>query len=421
MNHNRYDIDGLLPSVGVYEPDDVSDLQGFMSERNMAGETVSIIGGGTRLQFGNKLESYDYAVDMSSINKVVAHNEADLTCRVQSGLKVKQLQDLLNDHGQFLAVDCPFPSEATIGGTLASNAPGFLRWQLAHMRDMVIGMQVVFAAGTLTKSGGQVVKNVSGYDMARLHVGGLGTLGIITEVSFKLTPLPAKQGSLSVNFNSRSEAYEFSRNIFNSYAMPLALSIVDVSLLEMDEIPADNVSVIVRLGGRDKAFERQVKIISDIARKFDIGNVELLDSRLSATTWNEIRDFGWLDPKIETILNVNSSPVDTKVVEDVIRKVLDSSEIKYNVVSQPGFGVLYGYLGVVSGEDNRWRRIVTEIRDKCGKVGADVRLEKVPSDEKKEIDVWPQVEPRVLKLMQDLKETYDPVGILNKGRFIGRI
>ena len=210
-------------------------------------------------------------------------------------------------------------------------------------------MQVVFAAGTLTKSGGQVVKNVSGYDMARLHVGGLGTLGIITEVSFKLTPLPAKQGSLSINFNSRSEAYEFSRNIFNSYAMPLALSIVDVSLSEMGEIRPDNVSVIVRLGGRDKAFERQVKIISDIAGKFDIGNVELLDSRLSATTWNEIRDFGWLDPKIETILNVSSSPVDTKVVEDVIRKVLDPSEIKYNVVSQPGFGVLYGYLGVVSG------------------------------------------------------------------------
>ena len=118
--------------------------------------------------------------------------------------------------------------------------------------------------------------------------------------------------------------------------------------------------------------------------------MELLDSRLSDTTWNEIRDFGWLDPKIETILNVSSSPVDTKVVEDVIRKVLDSSEIKYNVVSQPGFGVLYGYLGVVPGEDNRWRRIVTEIRDKCGKVGADVGLEKVPSDEKKKLMFGPR-------------------------------
>ena len=421
MNHDRYDIDGLVPSIGVFEPVDVSDLQTFMSERNMAGQAVSIVGGATRLHFGNKLESYDYAVDMSSINKIVSHNEADLTCRVQAGLRMKDLQDLLNSHGQFLAIDCPFPAKATIGGTLASNSPGFLRWQLAHMRDMVIGMQVVFATGTKTKSGGQVVKNVSGYDMARLHIGGLGTLGIITEVSFKLTPLPAKQGSLSVKFNSRADAYEFSRDIFNSYAMPLALAIVDVPLPGAEGTRPDKVVVTARLGGRDKAFERQVKIISDIASTFIIDNVELLDSSLSAATWDAIRDFGWLDPKIETILNVSSSPVATKLVEDVIRKVLDPLEIKYNVISQPGFGVLYGYLGAVGGGDDRWRRITTEIRYECGKIGVDVGFEKVPASVKKDIDVWPSVEPRVMKLMHDLKQTYDPGWILNKGRFIGRI
>ena len=128
-------------------------------------------------------------------------------------MKMQILQDSLKEHGQFLAVDCPFPAESTVGGTLASNSPGFLRWQLAHMRDMVIGMKVVFAAGTLTKSGGQVVKNVSGYDMARLHIGGLGTLGVITEVSFKLTPLPAKEGSITVGFDSRDDAFDFSRKI----------------------------------------------------------------------------------------------------------------------------------------------------------------------------------------------------------------
>ena len=83
--------------------------------------------------------------------------------------------------------------------------------------------------------------------------------------------------------------------------------------------------------------------------------------------------------------------------------------------------MLYGYLGAVGGGDDRWRRITTGIRYECGKIGVDVGFEKVPASVKKDIDVWPSVEPRVMKLMHDLKQTYDPGWILNKGRFIGRI
>ena len=423
MSPDNYKIDGLVPSKGIFHPNDVAELQTFMSERNSYRESVSIIGGGTRLQFGNQLKSYDYAVNTSLINSMSSHNEADLTCTVQAGMKMQILQDSLKEHGQFLAVDCPFPAESTVGGTLASNSPGFLRWQLAHMRDMVIGMKVVFAAGTLTKSGGQVVKNVSGYDMARLHIGGLGTLGVITEVSFKLTPLPAKEGSITVGFDSRDDAFDFSRKIFNSYAMPLALVVVNGELTKLFDISDSfgKTTVVVRLGGRQKAFERQISIISDISKKFQKVDVDILDTQLSDSTWNKIRDYGWLDPTIETIVNVSSSPVATRTVDETLSKIMDKYEVSYNLVSQPGFGVTYGYFGTVQGEIEKWVHFVKEIKIACAKIGGTIKFEKVPNVGKCEIDVWPEVEPRVLKLMRDLKKTYDPAGILNKGRFIGRI
>ena len=235
-----------------------------------------------------------------------------------------------------------------------------------------------------------MVKNVSGYDMARLHIGGLGTLGVITEVSFKLTPLPAKEGSITVSFDSRDDAFDFSRKIFNSYAMPLALVVVNGELTKLFDISDSfgKTTVVVRLGGRQKAFERQISIISDISKKFQKVDVDILDTQLSDSTWNKIRDYGWLDPTIETIVNVSSSPVATRTVDETLSKIMD----KYGV-----------------------------IKIACAKIGGTIKFEKVPNVGKCEIDVWPEVEPRVLKLMRDLKKTYDPAGILNKGRFIGRI
>ena len=164
-------IDGIQPIQGPIYPEDTNELSSALSDIAEPGKVVVPVGGATRLQIGAKMPHYDYALDLSNMNHLVAHNSADLTCIVQSGITLNSLQNRLKEQEQFLAVDAAFPGKATIGGTLASNAPGYLRWQLAHMRDMVIGMQVVLPSGTITKSGGPVVKNVSGYDMARLHVG----------------------------------------------------------------------------------------------------------------------------------------------------------------------------------------------------------------------------------------------------------
>ena len=154
-------IDDIEPSKGVEKPVSLDQLSSLLREAD--GERLGIVpfGGGTRLDVGSIPTKYDIALDLSAFDQIVSHNPADLTCTVEAGITVSMLQKTLAAHGQFLAVDTPLPDKATIGGTIASSALGYLRWQLGHPRDTVIGMEVILANGTVTKSGGQVVKNVS--------------------------------------------------------------------------------------------------------------------------------------------------------------------------------------------------------------------------------------------------------------------
>ena len=225
-------------------------------------------GGGTRIEVGSPPERLDVVVEVSRLDAVIEHNPADLTVTTQAGITVSSLRRVLEKKAQFLAIDPPLPDRATIGGTLASGADGPLRWHYGHPRDSVIGMRVVQADGTITKSGGQVVKNVSGYDMSRLHIGGLGTLGVIAEVSFKLTPLPQRQATLLGGFESMETALAAGLGIFHSQVMPLALTVFDDTVRRPAgfEAPGSSYMLAVRLGGRPGSLRRQVAECAAVCR-----------------------------------------------------------------------------------------------------------------------------------------------------------
>ena len=189
-----------------------------------------------------------------------------MTATVEAGITISALQEALGRHGQFLAVDPPLPNRATLGGTLAVGASGPLKWQYGSIRDTVIGMKVVQADGTVTKSGGQVVKNVSGFDMARMHIGALGTLGVIAEVSLKLTPRPAGEATVLAGFDRSGPCLDAALGLFRSGLMPLSLAAFDAQAEGRmgTRPPGDTVAesgwrLAVRLGGRPHTLERQVR------------------------------------------------------------------------------------------------------------------------------------------------------------------
>ncbi len=145
---------------------------------------------------------------MTKLNRLLAHEEHDLTCSVQAGMTLAHFSQALAQHGQFVPIDAPLRSKATVGGTLAAGWLGPRRHLYGRMRDFAIGSRVVLADGTIAAAGGMVVKNVSGYDMTKLYIGSFGTLGAIAQVNFKTLPLPAARRLLvaSLPEGSRSRA-----------------------------------------------------------------------------------------------------------------------------------------------------------------------------------------------------------------------
>src|SRR5690348_4842645 len=162
-------------------------------------------GGGSRLGWGIPASRCDLVVDMSRMSSVVEHAAGDLVARLQAGARVGDVAAVLAEAGQEIALDVP--GDASVGGIVASGLAGPRRLRYGTPRDLLIGITVVRADGTVAKSGGKVVKNVAGYDLGKLFAGSAGTLGLITEATFRLHPLPAARAYVTVDCDGPDEAY----------------------------------------------------------------------------------------------------------------------------------------------------------------------------------------------------------------------
>ncbi len=177
------------PVVSVFpgDADEVAAVLGLASEN---GWKVTPVGAGTQLGFGNIAQPIAIAVHTERLCQVVDYSPADMVVTVQSGMRFADLQQLLAKHGQMLGIDPVCSRAATVGGLTATGSSGPARVLYGTLRDMLIGTRIAFADGELVRTGGKVVKNVAGYDLSKLFIGSLGTLGILTECTFKLKPLP---------------------------------------------------------------------------------------------------------------------------------------------------------------------------------------------------------------------------------------
>src|SRR5712692_4406830 len=192
-------VDGVLPGI-VVEPGTQEELGKVLACAGRAGLAVIPRGSGTKIGWGNPPRRADLVLSTARLNGILEHAWGDMTATVQAGCKVAQFQRTLAEHGQRLALDPLWPERATIGGILATNDSGALRARFGSLRDLIIGVTLALADGTLARSGGKVVKNVAGYDLPKLAAGSLGTLGVIAEAVFRLHPLPHEARSLDVAF-----------------------------------------------------------------------------------------------------------------------------------------------------------------------------------------------------------------------------
>ncbi|HVM97236.1 MAG TPA: FAD-binding oxidoreductase, partial [Candidatus Acidoferrales bacterium] len=218
-------IAGMAPSAVLY-PASVANVGDCLATAHELGLGIVPVGNGTQLGLGNPPRRYDAALSLRSLRRIVAQEPGDMTVTVEAGCTLAELNSRLSTAGQWLPLDPPCPEHTTVGGLIATDAWGPSRFSQGKVRDLLIGISVVLADGRAVHGGGRVVKNVAGYDLMKLFAGSFGTLGIITEATFKLRPRPELSSVMVCEAANLPEAVEVGLEILGAPLAPQFVSVV---------------------------------------------------------------------------------------------------------------------------------------------------------------------------------------------------
>jgi glycolate oxidase FAD binding subunit len=410
-----FTVDDIAPQR-VLRPISVTQVSEMLAECHSSGEAVIPWGGGTRMHVGNVPARYTTALDLRSVASGIEHEPGDLTLVTGGSATVASLSDTLASAGQKLPFDVANPATATIGGSVASNAPGHSRTSMGGIRDWIIGMKVVHADGTVTKSGGRVVKNVQGYDVHRLHTGAFGTLGVIVEVAFKVVPIPARSLTAAISFDSIPAAGAFVMETFNGPAVPEAMTLFtdNRAALVLEKLgrsrdSAGRCVVLARITGGDKAVSRAENDLKAAADRMSASGYERVTETLQAQLWTHSGESA-----TESTLGVRVTLKPSEAIDFLTAASLGS-------VAGTFSGELYSGFGTVALEiENATRHDVDRVRQLASRHQARAVVERCPIDLKSEIDVFGD-QGAALAVMRSVKQRFDPNSVLNPGRFAGHI
>lgn len=400
----NYTIDGLTPKAVVL-PASVWEIQDVL--RFAAAQHLSVIpaGSGSKLQSGNPPEKVDIVLAMTRINEVVEYEPADLTVTVEAGIQLTALQEKLADNGQFLPLNPPYASRCTLGGIVAANASGFLRLRYGTARNLVLGLCVVHASGTVVKSGGKVVKNVAGYDVNKLYIGSFGTLGILTEMTLKLSPIPARQALLTAQFQDMEAAAKTGLSIVGSQTLPDF-----VNLLVNSEHAGP--TLVAGFGGDAETVTWQLEQARRIMELNGAIGVKEVEGESFQKLNDAMRAFAESENESRTVsVQVNLKRTD---IAEFAENVLTNNA---EMLALLGSGVLY--LKMEQGEG--LAETLATLRERVVAAHGNLIIESAPPELKKQLDVWGPVSPRARNLMQQLKARFDERNLLNPGRFVSGI
>src|SRR5713226_1222128 len=224
-------VEGRAPEAVAF-PGTKEEVAAALVLAGEAGVPVTPWGGGTKMAIGSPPNQIGLVLGLARLNRILEHEPGDLTVTVEAGLTLDALQAELGKRGQWLSLDPGSADRATVGGILASNASGPRRHLYGTARDLVIGLTVVGADGSVVRGGGKVVKNVAGYDLPKLYIGSFGTLGVLVEATFKLRPRADVDRLVIVRFDRLKDAGQGARAVLGSDLIPSALELVDDVALE---------------------------------------------------------------------------------------------------------------------------------------------------------------------------------------------
>lgn len=407
------EVEGLRPAVTVW-PRNTEEVAVILAYARDEGLKVVPMGGGTALHLGNRPEGVDVLLSLKRLEEGFEHSSEDLVATIPAGMTVETATGNLERSGQSLPLDPPKAEKATIGGVLAANSFGPRVQWFGMPRGWVLGMTVVQPDGTVATAGGKVVKNVTGYDLARAYVGSLGTLGVIVDATLRLQPLPQTILTVSLHFPTMDGVLHTAAGILEGGSEPLAISALNSSAGYSLDIhyPA---TLLVEFGGGDRAVSRRVGEARRMGEERGAERVVLYRGARGTDLWHGVADLpsdAW-----ETTFRATLPPASTGSFLDVLSEAFSGVDAWYSLLAHLGRGIVYAGTGASLGRD-RFRSLFGELNGVATSMGGNVIVERSRPELKDGIDVWGW-KPQAFGVMERLKGEFDNRGVLNPGRFVG--
>ncbi len=417
-----YVLDGRAPEAVVL-PGSKEEVAAVLLAAGGADLPVTPWGGGTKMGIGAPPQRLGLVLGLKRLNRLLEHEPGDLTATAQAGMTLGALQRELGTRGQWLSLDPAHADEATLGGIVSSNAAGPRRHLYGACRDLVIGLTVVTAAGTLVKGGGKVVKNVAGYDLPKLFVGAFGTLGVIVEATVKLRPRPDADRMVVARFASLKEAGAAARAVMGSDLLPSALDLVDGETLRALELGGpDGAALLIGVDGIAEQVHWQCTEVERMLRLQGLVDARVLDADARDAAWRARGGLGrGAFPETAAVMKWVVLPAQVADVMEQGMGVALRAGLPVALAAHAGVGVVEAVLAGGDGADaTTVSDVLIEWRTLVRAAGGQALVESAPLAIKERVPVWDDLGP-ALRIMQRIKSQLDPSGLLNPGRFAGGI
>ena len=390
---------GNSPSCIVY-PRTQQQLAAVIATAYTNNWRVLPCGSGSKLSWGGLVKGVDIVVSTERINQLIEHAVGDLTVTVEPGMKFSDLQALLAKSRQFLALDPTAPESATIGGIVATGDTGSLRQRYGSVRDQLLGITFVRADGQIAKAGGRVVKNVAGYDLMKLLTGSYGTLGFISQLTFRVYPLPEASGT--VVLTGSAEAVSQAADILRGSALtPVQADLLSAKLVSSLGL-AQGLGLIARFQSISESVKEQSNRVLEVGQKLGLDGAIFADAD-EANLWQRLQE------RIHTSATESVITCKIGVLPTAAVEVLTSVEMGLVHIAS-GLGVLR-----LEGEGE-----VVKMRSLCESNSGFLTILSAPIAVKQKVDVWGYT-GNALQIMRGIKKEFDGKNILSPGRFVAGI
>jgi glycolate oxidase FAD binding subunit len=390
---------GLPSALTIGMPTSSSELAELVTIANRDRSPLLVAGNHSKLKWGGIITGAKSIVSTQKLDRLIAHAVGDLTVTIEAGMTFAKLQAILATAGQFLPLDPAYPDLATIGGIIATADTGSLRHRYGGVRDLLLGISFVRADGKIAKAGGRVVKNVAGYDMMKLFTGSYGTLGILTEVTLRVYPLPANTGTVIIT-GAIEGLSKTAKILLASTLTPIAVDVLSTAFSRHLEI-SNTPSLVVKFATIPESIAQQSDQLLDIGKGLGLKG-GIWQGEQAERLWTGIQTGIWGESSIGCKLGVRS----TAAVETI--EILDRSTDNHaNGVIHLSSGI-----GACTLSDAKH---IAPLRSQCEAAGGFLSVLQAPEDLKQNIDVW-GYRGNAVPLMRSIKQQFDPLDILNPGR-----